>query len=103
MAPTTITVSYTNGVVSASPADLGVGPGAQVINWTAGTGVNSITSIGGLPNPPFTTPNPSGGWKSTDTNHTTVSTVYTYTVYIWDGTTIRSQDPQITNNPDIDE
>ena len=95
--PTTITVTYGNGQLGASSPT--VPQGTNTINWTAGQGVVSITSISGLPFPPFTTPNPNGGWSSTDTNNVTSATTYPYNIYIWDGTTIRVHDPQITNEP----
>jgi len=102
MPTTTITVSYVNGAISASPTDPKIAQGANVIQWVPGTGISSINSISGLPNPPFTPPQCSNnGCQSTDTNNVTTATTYNYSIgyTLSDLLTTGTHDPQITNEP----
>lgn len=98
-----ITVSYVNGALSVSPANAQVtSQGTNVIRWVPGTGIASIDSISGLPNPPFTTPkNVKKRFKTTDNNSASSPTTYSYTIgYTLSVSKVSStHDPQITNEP----
>jgi hypothetical protein len=103
MATTTITVSYVNGTLNVSPDNPQIANGTNVIRWVPGTGIASIDSISGLPNPPFTTPKKAKKrFKTTDNNSASSSTTYPYTI----GYTLSvskvpgTHDPQITNEPE---
>ena len=97
----TIIVTYQNGVLNVPNLTVST-QGATVIQWVPGTGVQSIDSITGLSNPPFSPPQGSNnGFQTTDTNNVTSPTTYSYTL----GCTLSGLltsgriDPQITNEP----
>jgi hypothetical protein len=92
----TVTFSELTGVVANNAT---VPPGSNSIIWEANSGVVSITSISGLPNPPFLVSLSSGGWTATDDNSGTSTMNFPYNLHIWDGTSVHIHDPQITNEP----